>query len=679
MDRVKVRAVLKQMRANPIDSRHVLGIDSLRALAVLAVIFYHLEESFLPGGFVGVDIFFAISGFVITKSLVERRPKSVLSFFTGFYRRRFVRIAPALFVYLFIVAGLASYFIPKASLSGGIYETAKWAIFGISNIQLVESSDGYFAERMDFNPFIQTWSLGVEEQFYLVYPLILASLVFALLKSRKLLANISVVLLAALTLVSLVISFWQTNQDQLSAFYLLPSRFWELSLGGLLYLLVTQRNLTANLSSSVKRSLFLAGSLLVILSLILANDLSFPFWWALPPVLGTLLLIDAANNLSNTSESRLAKVLTSRPIVYLGKISFSLYLWHWGIFVLMRWTIGLYAWWQELLGLALTLVAGALSYKFVETPVRTGKLIVRQPDWRLILTGTTVAVLVLTAVNFSYAESIRKAKSIGNPEFTDRKAISLKLASIPKSDLGLGKSIIFVGDSHAGHYKYLGKWIAKKTGAEFKSIINVGCVYVNLQPATDIRLSRCPSAEEITEEALALAKPGDTIVLSSFSTPRIATLDAAQDHRAILSELNSPELVQGREAELQKAIPIVSQLQDRGLTVVLAGPTPVFVTPADRCMRWFNRINPICSNGFQESTSFQIDLRKPVMKSYQALSQATGATIWDPFPTLCPNREVCYSMQGKRYFFLDQHHLTANGNLLLIDSFLSMLSSLWMD
>ena len=128
-----------------VESGHVLGMDSLRALAVWVVIVYHLYPAILPGGFIGVDIFFAISGFVITKSLLERAPKSVFSFFTGFYRRRFIRIAPALFVYLAVFTALASYFIPKASLSDGIFETARWAIFGASNVQLVATSDGYFS------------------------------------------------------------------------------------------------------------------------------------------------------------------------------------------------------------------------------------------------------------------------------------------------------------------------------------------------------------------------------------------------------------------------------------------------------------------------------------------------------------------------------------------------------
>ncbi|MEY4418566.1 MAG: hypothetical protein RIQ88_1004, partial [Actinomycetota bacterium] len=351
------------------QSDHLRGIDSLRALAVVAVILYHLDHSYLPGGFVGVDIFFAISGFVITKSLMERKPKGVISFFTGFYRRRILRIAPALFVYLAIVLTLSSYFIPKTFLSQSIYQTGTWAIFGASNIQLVLSSDGYFAERMDYNPFLHTWSLGVEEQFYLFYPLILCLLVFASISAKKALIRISIIALSLLTTASLVISIWQTQSQPLQAFYLLPSRFWELALGALLYLLVAKRE--RQLARNTRTTLSVIATALLLAGLLFANLNNFPFFWAVPAVLASVLFMFLASS-SQVAETKLSKIFTSRPIVYLGKISYSLYLWHWGVFVLMRWTVGITLWWQQLLGLALTLIISSLSYKFIETPIRSG-------------------------------------------------------------------------------------------------------------------------------------------------------------------------------------------------------------------------------------------------------------------------------------------------------------------
>ena len=655
---------------------HVLGIDSLRALAVWVVIVYHLNSSFLPGGFVGVDIFFAISGFVITKSLLERAPKSVFSFFTGFYRRRFVRIAPALFVYLILASALASYFIPKAYLSGGIFETARWAVFGASNIQLVQSSDGYFGERMDYNPFIQTWSLGVEEQFYLFYPLIIAFIVFAVSRSKKILERASISVLVLVTALSLIVSIWQTSNDALSAFYLLPARFWELALGGLLYILITRRGKALTPQSLSTKLSFIFGIVLVLVSLIFANVNEFPYWWAIPPVIGALLLIHASNNVSADSRSKTLSFITAKPFVYFGKISYSLYLWHWGVFVLMRWTVGLSSWWQYLVAIVVTIGLAAASYKFVETPFRTRTFIRRRRDWQVLVAGSLIAVISLAGVDFSKSEMTRRAVAVSDPQFKDTKAISAKLATISKSTLGSGHSVVFVGDSHAGHYKYMGQWVNKKTGAEFSRIINFGCAYVNLQGFATNGIARCPTDEEITSSIVEKTKPGDVIVLSSFTIPRIATLDAPANRKEILSRLSSTVNIEGRKVALAKAITIVRSLQAKGLKVIIAAPTPVFVTPPDRCIRWFNRMNPICASGFREPTEFQLKLRAPVMQSYNALAEATGAQLWDPFSLLCDST-YCYSEKDGRYLYVDQHHLSSNGNLLLVDSFIETLKTLW--
>jgi peptidoglycan/LPS O-acetylase OafA/YrhL len=597
----------------------------------------------------------------------------VFSFFTGFYRRRFIRIAPALFVYLAIFTALASYFIPKTSISGGIFETARWAIFGGSNIQLVDTSDGYFAERMDYNPFIQTWSLGVEEQFYLIYPLIMVALVFAISKSKRALQQASIVGISLLTALSLAICLWQTPNQPLNAFYLLPSRFWELAAGGLLYILVTRKNK----QGKAKPSLYAAVGLgLIALSLAFANFEQFPFWWAIPPVLGSLLLIHSSNLKNPQTDSKLYRLVTAKPIVYFGKISYSLYLWHWGVFVLMRWTIGLTLWWHFALALAITVLASAISYRYVETPIRTGKFIRKLPDWRVIAAGTIAAALVFGSISFNKGEMIRRAEAIQDPQFKDSKTTIQVLSQISKLEIGSGQSLIFVGDSHAGHYKYMGHWIAKRTLAEFKSIIHVGCAYANLAGETRERPVTCPSQGDFTEEVLNTAKPGDVVVLSSFSVPRIAELDKALDREQLLLELDSALFEEARAKAMAETIEIVRTLQANGLTVVLAAPTPVFVSPPDRCIRWFNKMNPICAGGFREPVDYQLKLRAPVMESYGEVAEVTGATLWDPFPLLC-GAEVCSSEKDGRYLYVDQHHLSSNGNLLLVASFLETLKTIW--
>jgi peptidoglycan/LPS O-acetylase OafA/YrhL len=155
------------------ENAYFPAIDGLRAVAVVAVITYHLIPAALPGGFVGVDIFFVISGYVVTASLVGRRGQSFLQFILGFYARRILRIFPALLVCVFAVSIIAVAFIPPGTWLGNTNRnTAVFAIFGLSNYALIWSSDGYFSPRVEFNPFTHTWSLAVEEQFYLIAPAI---------------------------------------------------------------------------------------------------------------------------------------------------------------------------------------------------------------------------------------------------------------------------------------------------------------------------------------------------------------------------------------------------------------------------------------------------------------------------------------------------------------------------
>jgi hypothetical protein len=200
-----------------------------------------------------------------------------------------------------------------------------------------------------------------------------------------------------------------------------------------------------------------------------------------------------------------------------------------------------------------------------------------------------------------------------------------------------------------------------------------GCGFVNLMhsaPAT------CPDDQEIIDKIKLNTQSGDIVVLSSFSTPRIAELWGPLDKQALLEDVRSEQAQQDRDEVLATSIDVVRKLQSHGLTVVLAAPTPVFEAPPDRCSRWFNRHNPACVEGFKTDRQYQLDLRAPVMKSYESLSETTGAILWDPFPLLCPG-DPCRSEMNKRFTYIDQHHISANGNLVVFKSFLNVVRSIW--
>ena len=216
------------------SSAYIPAIDSLRALAVISVIIYHLHGAWLPGGFAGVDVFFVISGYVISRSLVTLPSSGFLGFTGAFYGRRIRRIVPALIVCLLAISVLSALFIPNAWLSDANQRTGRFAFWGLSNFALMDMGDTYFAPRVEFNPYVHTWSLGVEEQFYLVFPAIL----YCWLRYRdsevrwRRVASSSV--LSAILVVSLGYSAYVTFNAPAIAYYSLPSRFWELAAGAAL-------------------------------------------------------------------------------------------------------------------------------------------------------------------------------------------------------------------------------------------------------------------------------------------------------------------------------------------------------------------------------------------------------------------------------------------------------------
>jgi len=314
---------------------YVPGIDGLRAIAVLAVMIFHLIPKALPGGFVGVDVFFVISGYVVTGSLLRDSELPFHRFITAFYARRFRRIVPALVVCLCVTVALSVALIPKAWLSESLEITGLRAFVGLSNFALITSDDGYFAPRAEFNPFMHTWSLAVEEQFYVLFPLMLY---YWIGRPASPGAGTVRILFAMLCAASLVWCAWATVHAPSHAYYMLSSRFWELGLGATCYLMGDKQRMA--LKSAVGSStLVVIGACLVTASLLFAQRTAFPFPWALPAVLGSAMLIVAMS--TRGVDSWILRGLSLPPVVAVGLLSYSLYLWHWPVYTLLRWTVGL--------------------------------------------------------------------------------------------------------------------------------------------------------------------------------------------------------------------------------------------------------------------------------------------------------------------------------------------------
>jgi peptidoglycan/LPS O-acetylase OafA/YrhL len=355
-------------------------IDGLRALAVMSVVFYHIGLP-LPGGFVGVDIFYTISGFLIG-SIILRQTSDGIFTFAGFYERRIRRIFPALLVMLLVSLILAyKYLLPIELVS--FSKSLAAACFSISNIFFWLQS-GYFDAPASETPLLHTWSLAIEEQFYVFLPILLVLLHrFA---PRRI--NLAICLFTA---VSLLISIYGAYRFPSASFYLLHTREWELLLGTILAL----EGIPKLRSPLARHVAGVVGVTLISAALLLYHNWTpFPGLAAVPPCLGTALIIAAGES----GENVIGRMLSLKPVVFIGLISYSLYLWHWPVIVFYKFgfTIidGLSRHESQVMLLALSIVLAALSWRFVEIPIRRGPLSInRLTLFRAAALATVVLVM----------------------------------------------------------------------------------------------------------------------------------------------------------------------------------------------------------------------------------------------------------------------------------------------
>jgi peptidoglycan/LPS O-acetylase OafA/YrhL len=334
--------------------RYRPDIDGLRALAVLPVVLFHAGFSWFGGGYIGVDVFFVISGFLITSLIAEEIREERFSLIS-FYERRIRRIFPALFAVILFscIAALGLYFpLQFVDFTKSILATTIFA----SNMYFWRSS-GYFEGPTHEFPLLHTWSLSVEEQFYIVFPLLLI-IIHRWSKQRW------IMWLALIAIVSFALSVWGITNKPRATFYIAPTRAWELLLGSLLALRAfpqIQDRLTRELSS-------IAGLGLIAWSIFaFTADTPFPGINALFPCVGAALLIHSGE--SGPTAAR--DFLCTKPLVFIGLISYSLYLWHWPLLVFAEsWKIDKLTEFDKIAVIGLSFLAAVLSWKFVEMPFR---------------------------------------------------------------------------------------------------------------------------------------------------------------------------------------------------------------------------------------------------------------------------------------------------------------------
>jgi len=399
-------------------------IQGLRGIAVLLVLLFHASIPGFKGGFVGVDIFFVLSGYLITGNLLREIKHTGRIKFRVFYARRIRRLLPAsLFVLLATLIAAVIWFPPL--LLPGLAVDISSAGFYASNIDFAVRATDYFAASTIPSPVLHFWSLGVEEQFYLFWPLILA-----LATIRKKNQAIKVLIVAFVVFASsLTFANWLLPRNQPWAFFSFPTRAWELILGAILACVAQW---VVKLPRPISAVAGLAGIGLVLFSGITQSDPQrFPGFPALTPTLGAFLIILAGSTKKLTFPS---KILAFKPLQLMGKISYSLYLWHWPVLVIPQVIAGKNVSITERALLALlSIVLATLTEKFIEAPFRKGFIISLKPFRNIAIAGVVASLLAVISFGADYAATADLRGKHGSANAADERSLidSLVIKSTP--------------------------------------------------------------------------------------------------------------------------------------------------------------------------------------------------------------------------------------------------------
>jgi len=469
-----------------------IDIQGLRALAVLLVVLYHCALP-VPGGYIGVDVFFVISGFVITRMLAAELEASGTLSLRRFYLRRIRRLLPALALTTTLVTLLGIAANPIGTQDVAAYTGAAASLFA-ANAHLYRSAPGYFAPGSDLNPFLHTWSLAVEEQFYLVFPALLLVTWWAaarwLPEGRR--RGAVALAMAGVLLASFVLSYAMSYRvtplaglkaPMVFAFYGSPTRAWEFAAGVLLALQDWRwRRLGPN---------FLLAAGLVGLALVAAGsawlDASahFPGLAALVPVVGTALLIASGSGAAHV----LSRALGTRPMVWIGDRSYGWYLWHWPFVVFARALLPGAAWAPALAGLA-SLAPTWASYRWLENPLRAGG---RGPAWRTLGLGAACVAVPVAAcaalllanraiVGSARMDAVGEALRLHEDVLQD--CLGLEAFDRPGCSFGPAdgaRGVILVGDSNAGQFTEPVVAAAVALGMRATVATSEGCPFVDME------------------------------------------------------------------------------------------------------------------------------------------------------------------------------------------------------
>ncbi len=654
-----------------LEVSRIAEIDGLRGIAVLFVLIFHLDSNLLPNGYLGVDIFFVISGFVIARSLSKSIEGPLLKTLKLFYFRRVVRLLPAFLFYTICLSIFSSLFIPSGWLSQGIHETATWGTFSGANFFLSKHADGYFSERIMFNPFMHLWSLSIENQFYLIFPLFFWAF-YKYGKKFRTALSISLMLL-------IFFGFSVLEESGVANYYNPFLRFLEIAVGVSVFSIKRSR-LFRDFNSQTAIFMSKLCYFAIFIVVIFLSQVSSHFLKAFLVCAFTgLFLLSLSYHLQDKTSQGI-KSLRSGVFNYLGRISYSLYLWHWGVISLSNWTIGSIGIQNKVLIFTLVITISHFSWSFFEVKIpsilKSNSTETSLPSkyrfrkWLAIALSCQAFIVSFNWNSFSLSNSDK----VQTWELAENSSSS---ADSSYDGILKGRRLVIVGDSHAGAYSLLADFAAIDLGLDTTIISSPGCPIISLV-GNYIDESNCVGDyQKILELILNSTKEGDFVMFSSLRSPRISNQWGSFDIEAIIKNVNSQENLKRINAELEQSIQLVKQIEFEDRIVIIDLPKPVFSAPIFRCLDWFNRINPVCDPGFATSKESLSRLQSPTLRALSKLEENTNIYTWNPTRILCPH-EICsvFAEIKKGILFFDGDHLSNAGNQILRLDFVEMLAQI---
>lgn len=660
-------------------------IDGLRAVAIFAVVAFHAGIRAFHGGFVGVDIFFVISGYLIG-GIVYRETKSNTFTFAKFYQRRAKRILPALLTVLLFCYLAGILLLSPAELRQFVV-TALASIFSVSNVNLLLTT-GYFTNGSQFNPLLMTWSLAIEEQFYVLFPIAMLAVV-----DRK--RDFALHAVAICSILSFGISVWAVAHHPSVAFFLLPSRAWELGVGVLLAILAyNQRTEGLPYSKRIVQVLGGLGAALLIYSILVCRDTQFPGVAALLPVIGTLLVIKARHSFVND-------ILSARPIIFVGKISYSWYLWHWPMLSFAKIAS------DRPLGTNVTIPIAVLSffvaivsYRYVEQPfrhsrttaprmlLRYGALLLVMSVPPLVLLGTNGLPqrwpkLAKMETQDARGETVTKDNCLVAYGKTTPHLIPGCIAAANEQHV-----VALIGDSHAAMLAATLRPIARKSGYAVDEIDKSSCpplqnvgTYMPNHPGND---QECATFNISTLKYLLGDPRIEVVVIAGFWSGPFAVrdedfkyvpvtgnrLDLSRyvpirvDHSEISNDASRASLQSGLEYEVER-------LRASGKRVILMQDAPIYVfSPVRHEINSFIAARRHLANFLSSLGGVKIQGDSGRASPYDDTQEASildhiaarypDVRVYDLKTNLCGRHDCSFLSQGS-LLYVDGNHLSRIG------------------